>query len=187
VDSITESINKGNIYKFFLKPWNDQNLKLEIVQALKQFELIRINNNLHRQVLEQNAKLKEVNENLEGLVRERTRELEIQNQALEISHAILEGVPIPVIGVGADGMIAVLNEAARSLRYNDNGLQIGKKMSDYFPSQVQERVKEVMDGEPVDPVLGWEISQFPCDVSVSPLSGRFRGQGVVLTLKPQTD
>ncbi len=28
VDSITESITKGQSYKFFLKPWNDQNLNL---------------------------------------------------------------------------------------------------------------------------------------------------------------
>ena len=46
VDSITESINKGHIYKFLLKPWNDQNLKLEIKQALKQYDLIQANKKL---------------------------------------------------------------------------------------------------------------------------------------------
>jgi len=30
VDAITEAINKGHIYKFILKPWNDQNLILDI-------------------------------------------------------------------------------------------------------------------------------------------------------------
>ena len=43
VDTITEAINEGHIYKFFLKPWNDQNLKLEIRQALEQYDLIQAN------------------------------------------------------------------------------------------------------------------------------------------------
>jgi len=73
VDSITESINKGNIYKFFLKPWNDQNLKLEIRQALDQYDLIQANRRLHQKVLEQNKELQEANENLEQLVRDRTK------------------------------------------------------------------------------------------------------------------
>ncbi len=46
VDSITESINKGHIYKFLLKPWNDHNLKLEIKQALEQYDLIQANKKL---------------------------------------------------------------------------------------------------------------------------------------------
>ena len=47
VDSITESINKGHIYKFMLKPWNDHNLKLEIKQGLEQYDLIQVNKKLH--------------------------------------------------------------------------------------------------------------------------------------------
>ena len=58
VDAITESINKGHIYKFLLKPWNDQNLKMEIRQALEQYELVQANKRLHEQVLEQNNELK---------------------------------------------------------------------------------------------------------------------------------
>ena len=46
VDSITESINKGHIYKFLSKPWNDHNLKLEIKQALEQYDLIQANKKL---------------------------------------------------------------------------------------------------------------------------------------------
>ena len=90
VDSITESINKGHIYKFMLKPWNDQNLKLEIKQALEQYDLMQVNKTLHEKVMEKNEELKKINENLEMLVKERTRDFEIQNQALELSRAILE-------------------------------------------------------------------------------------------------
>jgi response regulator RpfG family c-di-GMP phosphodiesterase len=67
VDSITESINKGHIYKFLLKPWNDENLKLEIRQALDQYELLQTNRRLSNTVLEQNETLKKLNEDLETL------------------------------------------------------------------------------------------------------------------------
>ncbi len=100
VDTITESINKGHIYKFFLKPWNDQSLVLEIRQALVQHDLVQTNKALHQKVLEQNETLRQINDNLESLVAERTRDVEIQNQALELSRAILEDLPVPIIGVG---------------------------------------------------------------------------------------
>ena len=58
VDSITESINKGHIYKFMLKPWNDQNLKLEIKQALEQYDLMQVNKTLHEKLIEKNQELK---------------------------------------------------------------------------------------------------------------------------------
>ena len=52
VDSITESINKGHIYKFMLKPWNDHTLKLEIKQALEQNDLMQVNKTLHEKLIE---------------------------------------------------------------------------------------------------------------------------------------
>ena len=76
VDTITESINKGHIYKFFVKPWNDQSLVLEIRQALEQYDLIQTNKTLHEKVLEQNETFRQLNDNLEFLVTERTREVE---------------------------------------------------------------------------------------------------------------
>ena len=35
VNSITDAINKGHIYKFLLKPWDEQNLLLEIRQRCR--------------------------------------------------------------------------------------------------------------------------------------------------------
>ena len=45
VDAIMDSINRGHIYKFLLKPWNDQNLILDIRQALEHCDLIQSNGN----------------------------------------------------------------------------------------------------------------------------------------------
>ena len=68
VDTITESINKGHIYKFFLKPWNDQSLRQEIRLALYQYDMIKANRDLYEQIFEQNEDLKTINKNLERLI-----------------------------------------------------------------------------------------------------------------------
>jgi len=184
VDSITESINKGHVYKFFLKPWNDQSLKLEINQALDQYDLIQANKRLHEKVLKQNEELKEINENLEMLVKERTMELEIQNQALELSRAMLEDLTFPIIGVSADGLIAVINREAESLSFNGNDIEIGREINDYFSDDVEKEVANVLATNIPQTVKGFRLSDGEIyDIDVTPLSGKFRDKGVILILK----
>ena len=68
IDSITESINKGNIYKFFFKPWNDIRLKSEIRQITEQIQLIQANKRLDETVVQQNKELNEMNTKVDHLV-----------------------------------------------------------------------------------------------------------------------
>jgi len=62
IDTITEAINNGYIYKFLLKPWNDENLKLEIKNAIAQYEIVQDNKKLHQKILEQGEELKKLRE-----------------------------------------------------------------------------------------------------------------------------
>ena len=184
VDSITESINKGHIYKFLLKPWNDQNLKLEIKQAIEQYDLIQANKKLDEKVIQQNNELKEINENLEKLVQERTKTLEIQNQALELSRAILEDLPFPVIGISAEGMIALTNKKTMTLSFNGGSIQVGGNLSDYFSKEVKEKVTEVLTSDSSCLIEGYRLSEATCNIDLIPLSGRFRGKGLIMTFFP---
>lgn len=184
VDSITESINKGHIYKFLSKPWNDQNLKLEIKQALEQYDLIQANKKLDEKVIQQNNELKEINENLEKLVQERTKTLEIQNQALELSRAILEDLPFPVIGVSAEGMIALTNKETMALSFNGGSIEVGRSLSYYLSKEVEEKITEVLTSDASCLIEGYRLSEATCDINLIPLSGRFRGKGLILTFFP---
>jgi response regulator RpfG family c-di-GMP phosphodiesterase len=184
VDSITESINRGHIYKFLLKPWNDQNLKLEIKQALEQYDLIQANKKLDEKVMKQNNELKEINENLEKLVQERTKTLEIQNQALELSRAILEDLPFPVMGISAEGMIALTNKETMAFSFNGGSIKVGSNLSDYFSKEVEEKVTEVLTSDASCSIEGYRLSETTCDIDLIPLSGRFRGKGLILTFFP---
>jgi len=183
VDTITESINKGHIYKFFLKPWNDQSLRLEIKQALDQYDLIQANKTLHGQVLQQNKELSKMNENLEVMVQERTKELEIQNQALELSHAIVEDVPAAILGASADGEIVLINKAAQSLPGFGQRIQLGNNLNDYFSTEVEEKMATALSTNTPQTLKDHPLSGKGYDINLAPLSGRFCGKGVVVTLR----
>ena len=183
VDSITESINKGHVYKFFLKPWNDQSLRLEIKQALEQYDLIHANKALHEKVLKQNEELKMINENLEALVQERTKELEIQNQALELSRAILEDFPLPIIGVSAEGGVVLINQETQALSFNGKSIEIGKELVDYFSTEAEEKMAGVIATDTTQTLKSYQLSGNAYDIYFTPLSGKFRGKGIILALK----
>lgn len=180
VDSITESINQGHIYKFFLKPWNDHNLKLEIRQALEQYDLIKDNQRLDKTVLKQNEKLKQMNEHLEDLVRDRTEDLQRQNQALELSHAILEDLPLPIVGVSAEGMIVLINHRAQALG-PDLPIEVGGQLNDCFPESVQSVFEAVVVNDQPGQTIQCDLAGRCFSVDVMPLSGRFKGKGGILT------
>ena len=183
VDSITESINKGHVYKFLLKPWNDQSLKLEIKQALEQYDLIQTNKILHKKVLEQNEELKTMNENLEALVSERTKQLEIQNRTLEFSRAILQDLPLPIIGVSSDGMIAVINQEAQAQPFNGHAIEVGGEFAEYFPTDVQQNVAVALETNKTQSLEEYRLSDGVYNIDINPLSGRFCGRGVIMTLR----
>jgi response regulator RpfG family c-di-GMP phosphodiesterase len=182
VDSITESINKGHIYKFFLKPWNDQNIKLEIRQALEQYDLIEANKRLHQTVVEQNEELRTVNENLERLVEERTEDLKIQNQVLELSRTILEDLPLPVIGVSAERIIVLVNREAQSMVGKSEGKKLSESFSN-FSSDLNEKLSAAIDGRIPQKVGGYQFSGVTYDIDFIPLSRRFSGKGAIITLR----
>ncbi|MCP4744605.1 MAG: response regulator [Desulfobacteraceae bacterium] len=181
VDSITESINKGHIYKFFLKPWNDHNLKLEIRQALDQYDLVQANKRLDEQVVVQNDQLKQMNEHLEELVEERTREIAIQNHALQLSHAVLEDLPLPIIGADNNTMIILVNKMAKRLISKEN-INIGVPLSMYFGEKIDKAVENVIkSGQSIQ--LDIELKETSAvTIDMYPFSGHYKGKGVIITL-----
>jgi len=73
MDAIIQAINKGNIYRYITKPWNRAELKITIDSAFEVYHLKLQNRNLI-------ADLKEVNQNLEKIVEQRTHQIEQQRR-----------------------------------------------------------------------------------------------------------
>jgi response regulator RpfG family c-di-GMP phosphodiesterase len=180
VDSITESINKGHIYKFFLKPWNDNTLKLEFRQALEQYDLIQANKRLDDTVVQQNRQLKEINEHLETMVGERTREIALKNQALELSHAILENLPLPIIGVDREGMCVLINKMAEAV-FGHSQINVGAPINKSLPDEIKKGVSDAAANGHEMKINAFSIDTKKYNVHISPIRGRLNGCGVIVT------
>ena len=83
VSSIIEAINRGEIYRYITKPWDDHDLVLIVQQALERKALEGEKKKLEEQVLLQNEELKTLNSGLEAKVQARTQELQAANGKLK--------------------------------------------------------------------------------------------------------
>lgn len=78
IEAIIQAINTGRVYRYITKPWNKEDLKLNIDKAIETYQLRRTN----RQLIED---LREANQHLEQKVIERTRQIESQNKEITSS------------------------------------------------------------------------------------------------------
>jgi putative nucleotidyltransferase with HDIG domain len=90
VPTTLDAINKGEVYRFLTKPWNDQALKSTILDALEYLELKRRNEELSKIIWNKNRELSVLNKTLEDKVIHRTAKLEELNDQLRIINEVLK-------------------------------------------------------------------------------------------------
>ncbi|WP_342616793.1 HD domain-containing phosphohydrolase [Rhodoferax sp. GW822-FHT02A01] len=86
VDDIMSSVNRGEIYRYITKPWNDHDLILIVKQALERKALELQKRQLEKQIAAQNEELKVLNAGLEVRVQERTAELQVAHAKLKSNY-----------------------------------------------------------------------------------------------------
>lgn len=136
LNSVTDAINRGAVYKFLTKPWEDDLLRANVEEAFHHYEMKIENTRLGMELQQANDKLREINHDLEQRVEKKTREVMRNLDVLRVSQEILEHLPVAVIGISEDGMIAIANQAARQLLSGE-----GK------PPLLGEMASEVMSAE----------------------------------------
>ena len=87
--STIDAINRGEIYRYIAKPWDDHELLLVIRQAIEQRHLQRENRRLLALTQTQNAELQTLNAGLAQTVEARTSELAQLNDFLNLANAQL--------------------------------------------------------------------------------------------------
>ena len=60
VDVVIKAINEGEVYRFLAKPWNDEEFKIVVRQALAHFDLLADNKILLQMVQKQKEALSEM-------------------------------------------------------------------------------------------------------------------------------
>lgn len=85
IDSTIDAVNKGRIFHYVSKPWDDKALLLIVRHALERKQLERDKAKLEALTAQQNEELKDVNASLELKVMERTVELRKANEHIKAS------------------------------------------------------------------------------------------------------
>ena len=83
LSSAVAAVNKGNIYRYLSKPWEDNDIRITVQQALER-------QRLEAQVAEQNVQLKELNAGLETRVAAQTQEIRQVLGQLEVTYTELK-------------------------------------------------------------------------------------------------
>ena len=86
MDSTIRAVNEGHIYRYISKPWEDNDIKITVQKALEIKQLKSERDQLLELTEKQNAELKDLNQNLETKVQQRTEELRVAHESLRKSY-----------------------------------------------------------------------------------------------------
>ena len=85
-DEIIDAINRGQVFRYIVKPWDEHELGLSIKNAIELHRLTKKNTQLMCDLEEKNASLAKINAELEERVALRTRELHEANVRLKYNN-----------------------------------------------------------------------------------------------------
>jgi diguanylate cyclase (GGDEF)-like protein len=133
LQTVTDAVNGGAIYKFLTKPWDDEQLRSHIQEAVAYGAMANENRLLTLEVRTANQKLAAVNRQLEsGLARQQS-DIERGEISLDIVHEALDNVPLPVLASDDLGTIVLANRAAHAL-FAEQEPVLGCDLRQLFPS-----------------------------------------------------
>ncbi|WP_051516722.1 response regulator [Herbaspirillum sp. RV1423] len=128
LQSVTDAVNEGAVYKFLTKPWDDVQLRGHVAEAFRRKEMADENLRLHQQLQVANLALEATNRELDKLLREKEERIETDEVSLQITHEILEHVSTPILGIDDEKNIVFVNAAAQAL-FGSSHMMLGMKMA----------------------------------------------------------
>ncbi len=178
--AVVSAINEGRIYKFIPKPWNDDELKGTVSNAIELYFLHKKNRQLARELEDRNIELERLNNNLEKTISERTSELMFQNKVLARSQNILDALPIAVLGIDSDGLIVQCNRKGRELLGRGEASIIGGDRMDVLSKEMNDFIERVGEEEPLSGSV--TISGSETEIKGALMKQEHGQEGIVLVL-----
>jgi len=132
LQSVTDAVNEGAIYKFLTKPWDDEQLRGHIADAFRLKEIADDNERLHLELRTANYALASANRRMEDLLRAKQIQITRDEISLNVARELLQFVPLAVIGLDDEGMVAFINGAAETV-FRQSGAMLGNEASIVLP------------------------------------------------------
>lgn len=175
---VVDAINKGEVYRYFSKPINKDEIITAIYQCLSHYSLAIENKELTQRTIEQNEELALLNERLAQLVSS-------QSQSLDLSQEILERLPVAVIGITSNREIALTNNTAKQTIPALRQVMPGTDISEVLPGEILQVVDLSMsDCKPVDSVrFMWDRKVIRA--MIEPLSDYGKSNGCIISFEIQ--
>ncbi|MBW3507596.1 response regulator [Janthinobacterium sp. NKUCC06_STL] len=171
LQAVTDAVNEGAIFKFLTKPWEDHQLREHIAEAFRLKGIDDDNVRLNAQLRDANQALAAANAAMQALVRQQQHQISRDEVSLGIARELLQFLPLPVIGLDEDGMIAFINAAAANL-FERGAALLGNEAAIVLP--------QLFDGQGA-PCLA-AIDGQPYTVAVHPMGLHSRSRGSLVTL-----
>jgi PAS domain-containing protein len=132
LQSVTDAVNEGAIYKFLTKPWDDAQLRAHILEAFRHKDMADENRRLDLAARTANQRLAQANRQLEEVLRQQQEQLSSTGTSLAIVHEALQHVPLPIFGLDEENAVAFANHAAQELFARDGQL-LGSPVECFMP------------------------------------------------------
>ncbi|MDX2219359.1 MAG: response regulator [Burkholderiales bacterium] len=145
LQSITDAINEGAIYKFLTKPWEDEPLRHHIREAFHVKVMGDDNRRLSGQLRTANRELEVINSQFNELLRYQELRISCANTSLSIAREAFHLLPVPVIGVDDEGMIALANPAATRMLGFDETI-LGSDAARTLPGEMLDLLDHAGEG-----------------------------------------
>lgn len=115
LQSIIDAVNEGAVYKFLMKPWDDNRLREHVAQAFAQKELADDNRRLQAELGRSSAEQAELAQRLSHLLARQTTQAQLMEAGALTLRGLVDALPVAVLGVDPDGLLALVNPAAQAL------------------------------------------------------------------------
>ena len=138
LNSVTEAINQGAIYRFLTKPWEDSLLRANIAEAFRRYQVSHENRRLQQQLSATAAELSRTNDLLQTLLAEQSQIAQGAGASLRVVQEAFEHIPVPLIGIDSDGMIVLANASAEEHFGERAGPFLGCDADERLPSALRD-------------------------------------------------
>lgn len=176
LQSVTDAINEGAIYRFLTKPWDDAQLREQVEKAFEHIELLEENQQLDIKIRTTNQELVAANRHLGDVIHDTRKQVEADATSLAIVQEALQFVPMPILGLDEEDVVSFVNTAAERL-FATCGPLLAMELGQALPD-----LASAMAATPAATVLEIPVNGHPYHLCWNAMGHHSRARGKLVTL-----